>query len=275
MPVGCKKYAWVTYADTTCYWIGAIVLAITLNNVSSRYPLIVFVPESFDAHVPEGKCLPENMHVRRCAHIVHEGNRSTRMEYRSCLNKLHAWTLLEFEKICWLDCDILVVRNIDDVFENELEDNEILAAPGCTCNIFDNPKLPTMPLSCPLRNPGHIYVNTGIFVTRPSMNVYQELQRCDYNHPLPDQDAFNIYFKDSIRVLDPRYNYMVHLSLAHPELRFNPPYIVHFTYDKPWLLGRSTPMVPFSKEWQLVWQRLAADYNQFGNQKQKTHDNIT
>ena len=251
------KYAWVTYADAPSYWNGAIVLALTLDLVASKYPLIVFVPEDFEVGEEENR-LPCNMHIRRCASIIHEGSRSTRSEYRSCLNKLHAWTLLEFQKICWLDCDMLIVHNIDDVFDRELQDDEILAAPGCTCNIFNNPKLPTLPVSCPLRAKDNVYVNTGIFVAKPSMKVFHDLRQCDYNHPLPDQDAFNIYFRDRIRLLDPSYNYMVHLSLAHPDLHLDRFRVVHFTYDKPWHVG-GNPMVPFSKDWQLVWQRIIAE----------------
>ncbi len=230
------------------------MLALTLQNVSSKHPLIVFVPEEFEATEKE-----VNMDIRKCASIVHEGSRSTRKEYQSCLNKLYAWSLLEYEKVCWLDCDMLIIHNIDDVFQNEIQLNEMLAAPGCTCNIFNNPKLPSLPWSCPFRHQEYIYVNTGIFVIRPSQEVMKELQSCDFNHPLPDQDAFNIFFRKRIRLLDPSYNFMVHLSLAHPDLKptLDRLRVIHFTYDKPWLCDKASTMVPFAKDWQAVWRNLA------------------
>jgi len=244
--------AWVTYADTTGYWKGALVLAHSLIKTNSQFPLIVFVPEDFvrDSNVPP------NMRVRACKPILHDGKQATRPEYRSCLNKLIAWTLTEYERVGWLDCDMLIIRNIDNVFEMELNEGEMLAAPGCKCNVFDNPKLPKVPHQCPLLNNQNIYVNTGLFVIRPSTRVFAELIKCKYDYPLPDQDAFNVYFQGRLRCLDPSYNYMVHLSLAHPDLDMRDLRVIHFTYDKPWHKDVDA-ILPFSKEWHVIWHAYA------------------
>jgi alpha-N-acetylglucosamine transferase len=47
------------------------------------------------------------------------------------------WSFVEYEKQCWLDSDMLVLKNIDNVFD-ELEHPkyEIAAARGCRCNVI-------------------------------------------------------------------------------------------------------------------------------------------
>lgn len=250
-------HTWITYADNDDYWLGALVLAKNLLSVHSKYPLIVFVPHSYKPNL----ILPSlgNVIVRQCAPIQHLGKRTTRPEYRSCLNKLHAWSLQGFEKVGWLDCDMLIVKNIDELFEFDLDHDEMLAAPGCTCNVFQNPKLPTEPHECPLSRSGsclNVYVNTGVFVIRPSSQTYERLLDYDYDHPLPDQDAFNEFFVNRIHLLDSSYNYMVHLSLAHPEIDSKDAKIIHFTYDKPWKKIEGTQM-PLCQSWRVLWNECA------------------
>ena len=247
------QHTWVTYADNDVYWLGALVVAQNLLTVNSKYPLIVFVPHSYNPNqIPSSL---GNVIVRQCAPIQHLGKRTSRPEYRSCLNKLYAWSLEEFDKVGWLDCDMLILKNIDDVFDFDLDFDEMLAAPGCTCNVFKNPKLPTEPQGCPLSGSGS-YVNTGVFVIRPSSYTYAKLVDYDYDHPLPDQDAFNEYFKNMIHLLDPSYNFMVHLSLAHPELDSKDAKVVHFTYDKPWKMEQEKRM-PLCQSWRVLWNECA------------------
>lgn len=246
---------WVTYADTEAYWHGALVLAQSLLKAQSRFPLIVLVPESwYDViHMDD---FPDNVIVRACEPIVHKGKQASRPEYKSCLNKLFAWTLLEYEKVGWLDCDLLIIRNIDDLFDIPVDDGEMLAAPGCTCNVFNNPRLPKLPHQCPLQHKSIIYVNTGVFVVRPSKSIFDDLRKCNYDYPLPDQDAFNVYFRGRMRSIDPSYNYMVHLSLAHPDIDTDDLRVIHFTFDKPWLPNVDA-ILPFSKRWHIIWHDLA------------------
>jgi lipopolysaccharide biosynthesis glycosyltransferase len=126
---------------------------------------------------------------------------------------------------------------------------------ACTCNVFKNPKLPTEPQGCPLSGSGS-YVNTGVFVIRPSSHTYAKLVDYDYDHQLPDQDAFNEYFKNRIHLLDPSYNYMLHLSLAHPEVDSKDAKVVHFTYDKPWKMEEEKRM-PLCQIWRVLWKSVA------------------
>jgi alpha-N-acetylglucosamine transferase len=182
--------------------------------------------------------------------------------YSKCLNKLYTWTLTEYDTVCWLDADLIVTENLDPLLDLHLAEGEIAAAPGCSCNALRNARLPTAPERCPFNNPENIYINSGVLVTRPSNALFTELLKWNYDHPLPDQDAFNIGFAAPpyrIRVLPTRYNYLNHLPIAHPAVGAAAAAadiaVFHFGYNKPWLTGQGplpgTEAIaqPFYEKW--------------------------
>jgi lipopolysaccharide biosynthesis glycosyltransferase len=149
------------------------------------------------------------------------------------MNKIYSWTLTAYDKICWLDSDMIILKNIDDIFTSDICDGQIKAAHGCTCNIFKNNKLPTHIDRCPFNNLKGTYINTGLILLKPNVATYNLLLNIDYNYPFPDQDAFNEFFKNNIIHIDSKYNYINNLEFAHPE--YMPDiHIFHFSYGKPW-----------------------------------------
>ena len=73
-----------------------------------------------------------------------------RPELGCTFSKLRAWTLAQFGKCVFLDADVLVLQNVDDLFERE----ELSAAPDIGWP------------DC---------FNTGVFVFKPSIEKYSEL----------------------------------------------------------------------------------------------------
>ena len=235
---------------------GARVLGRSLLKTYSKYYLLIIVPESMSDKI-------ENIHDENIQFLIrpHIGQGLDKnmafLRYAHCLNKLHIWTLQEFEKVCWLDADMVIVQNIDHIFDHEVKEFQIALASGCTCNALKNPKVFTRPQACPFNDAKQIYGNTGLFLTCPSMKVFQELLELDYNHPFADQDAFNIYFgeRSGIITLNSKYNFMNHLRIAHPQFipggkglplsfladrdcvegnPFGDVAVFHFCYGKPW-----------------------------------------
>lgn len=246
-----RSFAWVTYADGDTYLRGARVLARSLLRVDSKFKLVVMVPFSFEAAARKTARDDENVTVVGREAIITDGGAFER--YKHCLNKVYVWTLSQYSKVCWLDSDMVVVKNIDSLFKVGLsaDGSEIAAGRGCTCNYFANPRLNTRPEDCPFSNPSKQYVNTGLFLAVPSDSVYQSLLLVDYDHPLNDQDAFNIHFSaEGRRIVDlpSSYNYLNHLALAHPlhtacakhvhRCSCSDAYknisVYHFCYGKPW-----------------------------------------
>jgi hypothetical protein len=168
--------------------------------------------------------------------------------YNATLNKLWLWKLTQFDRICWVDADMICTANIDDVFDHDLDaaGADIGMAPGCRCNVFKNPKLPTAPEICPFLHPDAktYYGNTGLFLAKPSEEMFQRLVAEDYNYPFPDQDGFNVIFgAQRILRLPTRFNFMNQLPLVHPETMKGYPFAVyHYCYGKPWDSGEANPL---------------------------------
>jgi len=89
------------------------------------------------------------------------------------LNKLYAWTLVEYDRIVMLDADNLFLRNADELFQC-----------GQFCAAFINPCI----------------FHTGLFVLQPSVDVFHdmmhELKTLRRNRDGADQGFLVSYFND-------------------------------------------------------------------------------
>lgn len=224
------RFAWITYVDNDIYLKSAIVLYKSLQNIGTIYPFILLASTGLSIN----NINDNDITIKRVNTFDKDNPLYLSSRYKSCLNKIHIWNQLEYEKVCWLDADVIVMRNIDHLFNIDMKEKQIAATPGCTCNVFKNPNLPTSPHSCPLKNSKHIYINGGVLLVKPNKTIFEQLQQLDYNHPFCEQDAFNVFFKDSILLIPSTYNYFNHLHLIHPEIDYKDVHIFHFGYGKPW-----------------------------------------
>lgn len=73
-------------------------------------------------------------------------------------SKLWIWTLEEYSKVVFMDSDIVILQNIDDLFEIEIEDGEIASAIYCSH-------------SCDCTKTW----NAGVMMVQPSKDMFQRL----------------------------------------------------------------------------------------------------
>lgn len=256
--------AYVTYADTSEYLRGAAVLRASLREVGARAPFYLLVPEApvvpeavaraiaavgADAVLAVSPDVPLTPGAGRAP-----GAASAAARYATCLVKLRvwdpelfaAWPVAERPRaLCWLDADAIACENLDALLDDalaRLPRGSIAAAPGCTCNALGNPRLPTAPDACPFNGAEAPYANSGVFLALPDAETYREVLGWDYDRPFPEQDAMSAGFGASDRIvpLAPRYNYLNHLPIAHPETAgpdAPPIALFHFGYNKPWAHG--------------------------------------
>ena len=89
------------------------------------------------------------------------------------LNKLYAWTLVDYDRIVMLDADNLFLQNADELFQC-----------GQFCAAFINPCI----------------FHSGLFVLQPSVNVFRdmmhELKTLTKNRDGADQGFLVSYFSD-------------------------------------------------------------------------------
>lgn len=241
-------YAWTTYADSEVYMTAALVLYHSLLETQTKHKFVLVIPCTVKD--PRLALFPDIVikHVepldRSCTQFAHQ-------RYSSCLNKLYCWALTDYDKVCWLDSDMIVMSNIDDVFDVDVGTG-IAAARGCLCNVFKNPKLITAPECCPFNNPDGTYVNAGLLLLKPCLQTFRQLQEADYDHPFAEQDTFNEVFEGNKIILDSTYNYLNHMPFIHPNVA-TCPRVYHFGYGKPW----ENNLLNIGHTYYIEWNKLS------------------
>ena len=154
------RCAFVTLITSDSYLPGALVLAKSIKATGPTIPLAVLVVQSsvssqgldllrhnYDYVIP----VPE---LR--SNQPRELQLLGRMELDVTFTKVHAWNpdYLPFDKIAFLDADVLVLEKLDSIFEYVREDIVFAAAPDVGWP------------DC---------FNSGVFVTTPGYDLYNGL----------------------------------------------------------------------------------------------------
>jgi len=170
--------------------------------------------------------------------------------------------LIEYDRVVLLDSDIIVMRNMDDIFDTELPDGWIAAAHACACNPRKIPHYPAdwIPENCaytPLVHPTaltnptvitstsprpYTLLNSGTVVLNPSPQLFEGITEFLATSPLvpqfsfPDQDLLAAFFKGKWKPLPWCYNALKTLRIIHKPLwRDEEIRCLHYIlHDKPW-----------------------------------------
>ncbi|MBD2292512.1 glycosyltransferase family 8 protein [Anabaena sphaerica FACHB-251] len=182
----------------------------------------------------------------------------------------------EFDKAIYLDTDMVVKGNLEELWNIPLEDNYVLA-------VQDDVEL-YISMSDGLRNyqdvgicPNHKYFNSGLLVINlekwRSDNIGQkalEYIKQNREYVRNDQDGLNAVLAGKWKEIHPRWNQMPRIydysswqESPHPEDIYeellHKPYIIHFTNSpKPWYAGLKTECTHPKKD--LFFQYLDMTY---------------
>lgn len=233
--------AYITLLSNKDYLPGVIGLYRSLLAVNAKYPfycaLSVQIEKKVEQHLQEEgiKC------IRLIKSALNEKanpiNSSSR-HWNYTFDKLLIWELIQFEKLVFLDSDMIVIRNIDSLFE---------------C-------LPFSAVSADCSFPGNEGwsggLNSGIMVIEPNIVVAEKLYSLiptvvaryqSRGVSVGDQDVIKEYCTwwaaDKSLHLDEGYNIFAdHLDYYIKNLGYTlkekgrPVYIVHFVgKSKPWM----------------------------------------
>lgn len=144
--------AYVTLVTSDSYVVGALVLAHSLRSVGATRKLVCMVTSNLAAD--SVATLRECYEVRFVAPLDSRDERRLnllgRPELGPTFTKLQLWSLTDLSKVVFLDADMMVLKNIDDLFEREeLSACADVGWPDC--------------------------FNSGLFVARPSLETYNNL----------------------------------------------------------------------------------------------------
>jgi alpha-N-acetylglucosamine transferase len=270
--------AWVTLLTQPGYVVGVRTLRASLERSGTAYPLIVMVTDGIDG--PSRQVLEKD----GCTLVDVEPLRPTDSSEDSYANarfaevwtKLSAWRLTDFEQVVFLDADMLVTQNMDELLSVDLPAGTIAACHACRCNPNKIASYPASwtPENCAYSYYGEVeatrpaavedYLNGGLLVLRPDEEVFADLVRrlaavTDLSrYPFAEQDFLNEYYYRRWQPLPYVYNALKTLAFQHPSMWDSAEVKnIHYIIDKPWQ-GALDPGDRYYEVHQLWWD-IAAD----------------
>ncbi|KAL8825426.1 MAG: hypothetical protein Q9170_007793, partial [Blastenia crenularia] len=144
--------AWVTLLTRSSYLPGVITLAYSLSHHKTVYPLIVLITPSLPTssiralelethHNPLLKVHPiEPLLPPQLQKYINDQaeptSASVASRFEDTWTKLRAFSLTHLSTAVFLDADLTVYRNMDEVFDVELPGDDWIAANhACVCNL--------------------------------------------------------------------------------------------------------------------------------------------
>ena len=235
---------YLTLLSTKNYLDGVLALHSSLKSCKSEYPLHCLLSESIDQRIKsilDKNGIPYIQLEQTIMKGVINGDKHY-SHWNFTFDKLHVWGLAQFEKIVFLDCDMIVLKNIDHLFSCE-SFTAVCAghsSPGCEHWVDLNSGLMVI---TPCKKTEHALVELG----RSYIKQFQEK-----NQSIGDQDIINKFipeWKDlPLLHLDEGYNlfasqltyYAKHLGYSISGDKGKPIYVIHFIgRTKPWMLMKS------------------------------------
>ncbi|KAF8075492.1 hypothetical protein N665_1090s0008 [Sinapis alba] len=248
-----SKRAYVTFlAGNGDYVKGVVGLAKGLRKVKSAYPLVVaMLPDVPEEH---REILKSQGCILREIDPVHPPDNQVEFAmayYVLNYSKLRIWNFEEYSKMIYLDADIQVFDNIDNLFD--LPDGYFHAVMDCFCEktwshspqysigyCQQCPEKVTWPEEMESPTPPPLYFNAGMFVFEPSPLTYESLlQTLETTPPSPfaEQDFLNMFFEKVYKPIPLVYNLVLAMLWRHPEnVELKKVKVVHYCADgsKPW-----------------------------------------
>lgn len=248
--------AWTTLLTQPGYLIGVRALAKSLQVSGSRYPLMVMVTGNISADIRE--TLEQDGCLVREVDPVSPNptleNRYANARFAEVWTKLAAWTFTEFERLVFLDADMLVTQNMDELFALPLEPGTLAACHACRCNPNRIASYPSdwTPENCfyswckgeeHVEQPDKVdnYLNGGFLLLTPDKAVFDammaQLAALDdlSTYLFAEQDFLNHFYRDRWQPLPWVYNALKTLPHQHPDV-WNDRRVknIHYIIDKPW-----------------------------------------
>eukprot|EP00960_Hanusia_phi_P012343 360423-Hanusia_phi.AAC.1 len=111
----CQRYAYVTILTNDAFCKGVLVLHYTLRLTNTSRPLICLTTREVSQGCRE---LISSVGMRIVdVRAIANPNANHKQHFRHVYSKLHVFGLIEFDKVVYLDADMLVLRNIDHLFQ--------------------------------------------------------------------------------------------------------------------------------------------------------------
>ncbi|ETV84713.1 hypothetical protein, variant 3 [Aphanomyces astaci] len=149
------RFAYATLVATDSYAVGAEVLRASLLATKSPYTLVILHTPTVSESVVENLRRLENVQVVPVAWLYPRPDQATSYafdRFKDVWKKLRVFELTVYDTVAFLDSDMLVTQNMDELFTliGDAPDT-LVASLACTCNPMKIPHYPThwQPENCP------------------------------------------------------------------------------------------------------------------------------
>lgn len=108
-----ENYTWVTLLATDDYVSGVIGLNYSLLKVKSKYPLLVLAVDTLKKSTFQ-LLETENIKYIKVPFLKYNKKQDNH-NYNLTINKFYIFSLTQYKKVCYLDADVIVIKNCDDI----------------------------------------------------------------------------------------------------------------------------------------------------------------
>ena len=179
-------FAYITVITNKRYLKGIKALVRSLKKVKYKYPLVVLIPNDADPDLEiilrsYGCVVKKTERPFICSELLQKNRIGT---WNDTFLKLSVFDLVEFKKVIYIDSDMMVLKNIDHLFEKP---HLSAVAAGQT------------------KDPEWKRLNSGLIVIEPDRSVYNMLldaiipactERLNKGVGYGDQDVINYCYQD-------------------------------------------------------------------------------
>ena len=181
---------------------------------------------------------------------------STIQRDRILWNKLRAWSIIKYDKIVLLDNDIIVRKNIDELFEQK----EFSAVPAVFPNekvLFWDPNNLDEFIKVGKTEMGKDGLNGGVMVLKPDLIIFNDLIHNLHNMQnrtcCPVQEFLFRYFEKRKKYQRLPRQFNMRKFFRSRDISVDEIYLYHFVErKKPLSLGRVNCQDIFGKEWWIM-----------------------
>lgn len=225
-----SKYAYVTVITNDAYESGVLALWHSVVESGCKYPFVAMVSENVSGAVKGRlqklmKIFVFNEDIQIDEKVLKDNNNFFE-KWNTTFFKLKVLQLCEYDKIVLIDADMIVMKNLDHLFEY----------PHMSCAYAEK-----------LRG-GSVRLNSGIMVLEPSEELYMTMinsiiptKKAIKNKAIGDQDVFKFVYPDWAEhkelLLAPTYNCYntdIDIFIKLKEFKFEDIYVIHYSLTKPW-----------------------------------------
>jgi len=183
-----------------------------------------------------------------------------RQLYAECWNKLRMWEWTEFDRLVYLDADMVALQNLDHLFYLPKE-APLYAVGDCYGGRTDKEERDACCHFHPEKRPE--YFNAGFLVLSPNQRelgrMESELVKMNKqgiaNWRFAEQDFLNLYFAGRWMWLPAIYNAQKRIKYHHPDLwHLEDIAVLHYVDEKPWSHRESEENQSYREEVELWWK---------------------